>query len=127
MTKTEIAIINRAITILQLLVDKPQEGGPPSQPSPIERFVQEFLALDPSSDFGCQELWRFFQEIVQAGELPAMRKATFLRQLPTVIEEVYNIKKCHHVERFGRQVRGFRGVNSRSAVGQPAVSKAEPG
>src|SRR5689334_14577398 len=116
MTRTEIDTINRAITLLQSLAYQRQEGGPPLQPSSITRFVEGYLAPDPGSDFGCQELWGFFQEIARAGELVPMRKTTFLRQLPTVMQTVYGLKKSHHVERFGRRVRGFRGVNSRSAV-----------
>src|SRR5260370_36490298 len=102
MTKTEITMVNRAITLLKSLTNGREEDGPPLQASPIYRFAQEYLAPDPSSDFGCEELWQFFHEIAQAGELPPMPKATFLRQLPAVIEAVYNVKKCHHIERFGR-------------------------
>src|SRR5579864_735908 len=115
MTKTELAMVNRAITLLKSLTNGPEEDGPPLQLSPIGRFVQEYLAPDPGSDFGCQELWQFFQEIVKAGELPTMRKSVFLRGLPGVMHAVYDVRKCHNIERFGRRVRGFRGVNSRSA------------
>ena len=125
MTKTELVRINRAITTLRSLSGEPREGGAPLPPSPIERFVREYLAPDPGSDFGCLELWEFFREIVKAGELPPMPKATFLAELPAVMEAVYNLKKSHHIERLGRRVRGFRGVNSRSVIGQPPVRELE--
>jgi hypothetical protein len=123
MTKAEIAIINRAITTLQSLLDKPQECGLPLHPSPLTRFVQEYLTPDPGSDFGCEELWEYFREIVKTGALPPMRKTTFLRQLPAVMEAVYNLRKCHHIERFGHRVRGFRGINSKSVAEQILVGQ----
>jgi hypothetical protein len=61
----------------------------------------------------CEELWTFFQEVVDAGELPGMRKAVFLRQLPTVIETDFRVRKSHHIERSGRRVRGFKGITIR--------------
>jgi hypothetical protein len=127
--KTEIATVNRAIAMLRSLTDPPHEREPVPRPSPIRRFAQEYLAPDPDADFGCDELWKFFQEVVQAGELPPMRKAAFLRQLPAVMAEVYNLRKCHNVERSGRRVRGFRGVSNRPDASQlPLVeTKAEPG
>ena len=72
MTKSEIAIINRAIAMLRLLTEQPHEHGPALCHSPIRRFAQEYLAPDPDADFGCEELWTFFHEIVRAGELPPM-------------------------------------------------------
>ena len=76
-------------------------------------FTQKYLTADPVGDLSCQEAWTFFEEIAQAGELPPMGKATFLCELPVVIESVYNIRKCHHILRSGRRVRGFRGVDIR--------------
>jgi len=125
MTKTELVRINRAITVLQSLIEKPHEGGRTLHASPIEHFVREYLAPDPGSDFGCLELWQFFHEVVAAGELEPLPKSTFLRQLPAVMEAVYNLKKSHHIERLGHRVRGFRGVNSRSVIGQPPVRELE--
>jgi len=125
MTKTEIATISRAITILRSLVDKPPEGRPPAQHSPVTRFAQEYLAPDPDADFGCEELWKFFHEIVQAGQLPPMRRVIFLRELPEVMEAAFNLRKCHNIERSGRRVRGFRGITIKPSAGQPPAVEAE--
>jgi hypothetical protein len=39
---------------------------------PVLLFAQEYLAPDPDADLACEELWKFFQEVAQAGELPPM-------------------------------------------------------
>jgi hypothetical protein len=113
MTNTQLQTIRRTITLLCSLIDEPQECAPVPYQSPIRRFVQEYLAPDPKSDMSCEELWTFFQEVVDAGELPGMRKAVFLRQLPTVIETDFRVRKSHHIERSGRRVRGFKGITIR--------------
>ncbi len=55
-----------------------------------------------------------------------MRKAAFLRQLPAVMQAVFGVRKSHAVERAGRRVRGFRGINLRLDAGPPAVVEMEP-
>lgn len=113
MTNTQIQAIRHTITLLCSLIDEPQECAPVPFQSPIRQFVQEYLAPDPKGDVSCAELWEFFQEVVAAGELPGMRKTVFLRQLPTVMEAVFRVRKSHHVERSGHKVRGFKGITVR--------------
>jgi hypothetical protein len=110
MTNTELQTVRRAITLLRSLIDEPQEYPPLPQHSPVRRFVQEYLAPDPDADLSCEEAWQFFEEIAHEGELPPMRKAAFLRQLPIVMESIHHVRKCHGIERADRRVRGFRGV-----------------
>lgn len=126
MKNAEIQAIRRAITMLCSLIDEPQETLPVPWQSPIRRFVREYLAPDPKADISCAEAWQFFQEIVEAGELPPMRKAAFLRQLPTVMEAVFRVRKCHHIERPGHRVRGFKGVGIRMDAGLPTALHTSP-
>jgi hypothetical protein len=110
MTSTEGQVVRRAIALLCSLIDEPQESaGIPSR-SPVRRFVQEYLVADISGDLTCEEAWQFFQEIVQSGELPPLRKAVFFRQLPSLMESVYHVRKSHAIQRDTRRQRGFKGV-----------------
>jgi hypothetical protein len=113
MTSTEIQTVHRVIALLCSLIDEPQECAAVPRHSPIRRFVEEYLVANSTADITCEEGWRFFYEIVQAGELPPMRKAVFLRQLPSLMEAVFHVRKCHHIEREGNRLRGFRGVGIR--------------
>ena len=110
MTKTEIAAINRAIALLNSLTGEPYESVPLPRSCAVTRFVREYLAPDPVADISCAEAWGFFCEVAQAGELPPVRKAIFLRQLPGAMEAVYDVRKCHNIERAGGRVRGFKGI-----------------
>ena len=115
MTSQECDLIRHAIeTLRRLLPDDQGRAGDSAPPRcPVTRFVQEYIAPDPDADLACGELWKFFQEVAQSGELPPMRKAAFLCRLPGVMEAVFNARKCHHIERGGHRVRGFRGVGIR--------------
>lgn len=113
MKNLEIQAVRRAISLLSSLIDEPHECVPVPWQSPIRGFVQEYLTSDADADVTSEELWTFFLEVVQSGELTAMRKAAFLRQLPIMMEAVFHVRKCHNVERSGRHVRGFKGVGIR--------------
>jgi|SRR5580692_1926461 hypothetical protein len=115
MTSQEIDLVRRAIELLRRLLpdDQARVGGPAPPRCPVARFVQEYLAPDPDADLTCAELWKFFQEIAQAGELSPLRKAAFLRQLPAIMENVFHVRKCHHILRSGHRQRGFKGINLR--------------
>jgi hypothetical protein len=113
MTKSEIQVIQRAISALSSLINRPQEGSPLPRPSPARQFVRDYLVADAKLDLSCNELWRFFQEVVAAGELSPMRKAVFLRQLPGLMQEVFQLRKCHRIQRESHHVRGFKGVSVR--------------
>jgi len=128
MTKSEIHVIRRALEFLNQLVPQdqmPNKGDPAPGHCPVRRFAQEYLAPDPTSDVSCEELWFFFREIAEAGELPPLRKAAFLGRLPSVMDYVFSAKKCHSIERSGRRVRGFRGINFRANA--ELDSKVVPG
>ncbi|MCW5550897.1 MAG: hypothetical protein KIS67_01900 [Verrucomicrobiae bacterium] len=110
MKPSEEQTIRRAIALLSSMIDTPQECLPAPWHSPVRQFVEKYLCPDPQAELASEEAWTFFQEIVQAGELAAIRRAVFLRQLPTIVEAVYGLRKSHHVERSGRRVRGFKGI-----------------
>ena len=110
MTNTQIQTVRRAISLLSALIDEPKPCAAVPFQSPIRRFVQEFIAPDPKTDLSCAEAWQYFQEVAQAGELQSMRKSIFLRQLPTIMEAAYQVRRSHSIVRSGRRVRGFRGV-----------------
>ena len=114
MTKSEIELIHRALDLLHRLVpdERPRVGDNVPQPCPVTRFAQKYLA-PADADFTCQELWRFYDEVAQAGEFPPMSKAAFLRRLPAVMESVFGLRKCHSIMTEGHRVRGFRGINMR--------------
>jgi hypothetical protein len=113
MTRTEITAINRAIALLHSLTGEPHESVPLPRSCSVTRFVREYLAPDPAADVSCGELWTFYREISDAGELPPMRKTIFLRRLPVVMQEIYAARKSHGIQREGRRVRGFKGVGIR--------------
>jgi len=60
-----------------------------------------------------QELWEFFLEIGNAGDLELLPKSDFLGRLPAAMEHVYGIKKCHSLKREGKSVRGFKSMGVR--------------
>ena len=124
MKPSEEQIIRRAIALLSSLIDEPQVCAGIPWRSPVRMFVQEYLAPNPDADISCAELWSFFQEIVQSGELQPMRKSAFFRQLPTTMEAAYQVRRCHNVMRSGRRVRGFKGISIRMDAGCPAVSQS---
>jgi hypothetical protein len=126
MTSTEVQAVRRAITQLCSLIDKPQGSAGIPRRSPVWRFVQEYLVAEASADLTCEEAWQFFLEIVKANELPPTRKALFLRQLPSLMESAFHVRKCHHIWRGGRRVRGFRGVGIRLDTCAPATPELEP-
>jgi len=126
MTSTEVQAVRRAIALLRSLIDEPQECAGIPWCSPVRHFVRDYLVADASADLTCEEAWQFFQEIVRAGELSPMRKAIFLRQLPLLMESVLHVRKCHHMQRGGRCVRGFKGVGIRMDIGKPVAVELEP-
>jgi hypothetical protein len=110
MTKPEIDLVNHAITLLRSLTGEPQAANSERPRCPVQKFVEAYLTAAPDADAASEELWAFYQEVAQAGELPSMRKAVFRGRLPGIMESVYGVRKCHNVLRDGRRVRGFRGV-----------------
>jgi len=123
MTNTELQTIRRAITLLSSLINGPQECVSVPWQSPVRTFVQEYLTPDADADLTSEELWTLFQEVAKSGGLPPMRRSAFLRELPTVMEAVFRLRKCHHIERNSHRVRGFRGVGIRMDAGKSAVSQ----
>jgi len=113
MTKSKVQTVRRAIRLLCSLIDQQQDCGPLPRHNPVRRFVEEYLVADATAEITCQEVWAFFKEVVQAGELPPTRKAVFFRELPSCIEAAFHVRKCHHVQRDGHRVRGFKGVGIR--------------
>jgi hypothetical protein len=125
MTRTEIDLIRRAIELLNRLVPDEQgrvDGFAPRR-CPVMRFAQEYLAPDPAAVVSCGVLWRYFREIADAGELPSMPKAAFLRRLPAVMEAVFGVRKSHNIQWGGRRVRGFKSVTFREESSPPTLGR----
>ncbi len=114
MTSIEVQTIRRVISLLCSLIGEPHECAGVPAGSAVRRFVRDYLAADANAEITCQESWTYFQEIVTAGELTPTRKAAFLRELPMLMEAVFHVRKCHHIQRDGHRQRGFRGVGIRS-------------
>jgi hypothetical protein len=110
MTKSELAVLNRAIALLGSLTDEPHAVDSIPRSGAVARFVREYLVPDPASDISCAEAWSFFCEVATSGELKPMRQSEFLRRLPAVMEATYGAKKCHSIRRDGHTVRGFRAI-----------------
>jgi hypothetical protein len=128
MTKSEIAVIHRALDLLHQLVpsEEPYPGGPAPWRSPVHQFIKEYLVREPGGDMSCAELWRFYTEIVAAGELEPLTKQEFLRKLPGALEATFGVKKCHNVERDGAKVRGFKSVTIREETSPTTPLEPEP-
>src|SRR6266550_5009026 len=126
MTRTELQIVKRAIDVLRLLTDEPQAVSAPPRNCPVSDFARRYLVLDPAGDVSCDELWTFYREISDAGELPAIRKVAFYRRLAAVMESAFGVKKCHSIQRDGRTVRGFKSVGIREDSCPVTTLELEP-
>jgi hypothetical protein len=115
MTSKETDLIRRAIELLHQLVppEEPYASGPAPRRCPVLLFVERYLEREPGSDMTSAELWRFFSEVVEAGELEPLTKSAFQRALPGAMEVAFGVKKCHSIKRGRQTVRGFKGVGVR--------------
>lgn len=113
MSKSEIAVLNRAIALLRSLTDEPHAVDAIPRSGALTRFVRDYLVADPAADISCAEAWSFFCEVASSGELKPIRQSEFFRRLPPAMESVYNVRKSHNIQRDGRRVRGFRGIGFR--------------
>jgi len=127
MNEVEVAVINRAIALLRSLTEEPRVTDPMPSQCPVVRFAKQFLTNNSADDLSCSELWTFYREIADAGELPLVRKALFLRRLPAAMQAVLNVKKSHAIERAGRRVRGFRGATIKLDDCGPAALDRQAG
>ena len=127
MTSQESELIRSALALLHRLVPpgEPHASDATPRRCPVNLFVKKYLVRDPASDLTTVELWRFFSEISTSGELEPRPKAEFLRCLPGAMQSVFGAHKCHSIERNGRRLRGFRGVNIRLDGSPPAVLEPE--
>lgn len=125
-TKSELAVLNRAIALLRSLTDEPHAVDAIPRSGAVTRFVREFLVHDPTGDISCAEAWNFFREVAASGALKPMRKSEFFRRLPAVVEATYDAKKCHSIRRDGRTVRGFKSVTIREHTIPSTVVELEP-
>jgi hypothetical protein len=128
-SRTEIDLIRRALDLLHRLVpdDEPRPITTIPQRGPVSVFAKRYLTRDPASDLTCAELWQFFGEVSASGEVGPLSKSEFLRRLPTALEEIFNVRKCHNVERDGQRLRGFRGVGIRVDASPVTTLELEPG
>lgn len=60
---------------------------------------------------GTIEIWKFFKEVSNAGEVESLSKEAFLRRLSEAMWTVYGVKKSHNVQRAGQAVRGFKDIS----------------
>lgn len=128
MTRNEIDLIRRALTLLHKLIpdDEPREVNPVTRRCPVVLFAKRFLARDPASDLTSQELWQFYAEVAAAGELEPLTKQEFLRALPGAMAAAFGVNKCHSIERDGQTLRGFKSVTVREHALGPSVFELEP-
>jgi len=115
MTDAQVELIRRAIELLQgLLPDGEQRPvRPASRPCPVLEFARRYLVHDAASDVTSRELWVFFSEIVDAGELEPLTQRAFQRALSESMQLVLQVKKSHSVQRGDQALRGFKGVGIR--------------
>ncbi len=113
MTRTQTDLLRRALELLHRLVPDDYEPCAVDTPRrcPVAKFAKKFLVPDSESDLTSQELVCFFNEIAASGEVQPLSKSQFLRRLPNVLESAFGVRKSHDIERDGRRVRGFRGIN----------------
>ena len=84
MNKSEIAVLNRVIVLLQSLTDEPQAVDPGPGHCPVAIFARKYLERDPARDLTSAELWQFFAEVSGEGEVERLSKSEFLRRLPAI-------------------------------------------
>jgi hypothetical protein len=115
MTRSETKQIRRALELLrQLLPNEEQPAADRAAGScPVTCFAKRHLRRDPTTDLTSAELWRFFSEVADSGEVRRLPKAEFQRRLPAVMERLFGSLKSHNIQRAGHRVRGFRGVEIR--------------
>jgi len=81
-------------------------------------FAQRYLAFDAAWDRSTAELWIFYQEIAEAGDLEPVTKSAFLRALPIAMATTFGVKKSHAIRREGHSVRGFKSITIREDSGE---------
>ena len=128
MTSQDRYLIRRALELLHRLVpdDEPHVCDYAPRPCPVGLFSKRYLKSDLAQDVTTAELWQFYSEIATAGELPVIKKTVFLRALTDAIEATLGMKKCHTIERAGRKVRGFRGIDMREDARPVTTLELEP-
>ena len=111
MTKTEIDSVQAAIRLLNDLLPHEQRGTDP-EPNycPVRAFAKEFLQRDPAWAMTCNELWNIYEELAKLGKAEPLARAVFYRKLPSVLTELFGLRKAHSITRHGKieTVRGFR-------------------
>lgn len=119
MTQSEIDTIRRAVSLLNevLLDNKLATSDVPLRRCPVTLFAERYLARQSGEDMTSAELWTFFLEVVQAGELEALSKEEFMRALPKAMSGAFGLKKSHNLRRGGQTLRGFKSVTIKEETG----------
>ena len=140
MTDKERALFDRALALLRVLGEEPDNEIPipprapvatEARPCPITAFAKTNIVDDPDGDVTCEELWMSYEIVAATGTLPALSKSIFLRELPMVMEEMFGARKAHNIIRGASRQRGFRHVSHKPllrefewVVGQAFVTQA---
>jgi hypothetical protein len=117
MTQTELNSIRCALELLHRLVpeDEPR-GTNPRMRNPVLLFARHYLMRQPGTQISTAELWQFYREIVEGGELEPLTKQVFERALRGAMEMTYGVKKSHNVKCGDGMVRGFRNIAIREVA-----------
>ena len=114
MTKTEIDSVQAAIRLLSNLLPDHEQRGTNPEPNncPVQAFAKDYLQRDPAWAMSCHELWNVYEELAKLGKAEPLARAVFYRKLPSVLTELFGLRKAHSITRHGKikTVRGFRGL-----------------
>jgi hypothetical protein len=128
MTRTELDLVRRALHLLHKLVpdDEPRACDLTPQRCPVVLFAKRYLVRQPGANMTSDELWRFYAEVVNAGELEPLTRQEFLRALPGAMAAAFGLRKCHTVQRDGQILRGFKSVTIREEPCPATALAVEP-
>ncbi|MEI8290043.1 MAG: hypothetical protein WCH99_11280 [Verrucomicrobiota bacterium] len=110
----KIIQLNKALAILNKLAVELNafSSDVPTKPQAeaVQKFCECALMLDPAKNVSCLELWQLYQIYASLGQVPRIKRAEFLSNLPDAMKVVWAIHKSHDVMRDGKAHRGFSGV-----------------
>ncbi len=110
----QVIQLNRAIAILNKLAVELNafSSDVPAKPQAeaVQKFCECALMLDPAKNVSCLELWQLYQIYASLGQVPQIKRAEFLSNLPSAMKVVWAVHKSHDVMRDGKAHRGFSGV-----------------
>lgn len=92
-----------------------------SQSDSVRTFVDECVDQDPNADISVAELYEAYDDFCGQRGWGAISQRQFECALPHVMKTRHNVVKSHSIQRFFKQVRGFRGVRVIPPGGGPSA------